>query len=80
MAKIYVGNLPPNSSEEDLRNLFSKWGTVQSLKLIFNPRSGKFSGYGFVEMKDGEARIAARELDGIKLNGHSLFVTSLIGC
>lgn len=80
MTKIYVGNLPPNASEDDIRNLFSKWGTVKSLKLAFNPRTGKFSGYGFVEMMDGEARIAAHELDGVRLNGYSLFVTSLTGC
>lgn len=80
MAKIYVGNLPPNPSETDVRNLFSQWGTVLSLELVTDRRTGKFSGYGFVEMEENEARVAANELDGINLGGQSLRVTSLTGC
>ena len=44
---IYVGNLPFNVSEERVRDLFSREGTVYSVKLINNRETGKLRGFGF---------------------------------
>ena len=74
--KLYVGNLSYNTSEEDVRELFSAYGTISSLNLISDRDSGRPKGFGFVEMStEQEARAAisglnAREVDGrqIKVN------------
>jgi len=48
--KLYVGNLPFGASEEDLKNLFSEAGAVQSVKIVTDSYSGRSRGFGFVEM------------------------------
>jgi len=48
--KLYVGNLPFGASEDDLKNLFSEAGTVQSVKIVVDSYSGRSRGFGFVEM------------------------------
>lgn len=52
--KLYVGNLSFGASEEDLRKLFSEVGTVQSVKIVLDPYSGRSRGFGFVEMTSKE--------------------------
>jgi RNA recognition motif-containing protein len=48
--KLYVGNLAFGASEEDLKKLFSEAGTVQTVKIVTDPYSGRSRGFGFVEM------------------------------
>jgi len=48
--KLYVGNLPYRITEEELKNLFSQAGTVQSVSLIKDRYSGESKGFGFIEM------------------------------
>jgi RNA recognition motif-containing protein len=74
MAKtIYVGNLPFDASEADVRALFEKHGNVQSVKLITDRDTGRPRGFGFVDMDNGaEEAIAA--LDGTEFGGRSLRV------
>jgi RNA recognition motif-containing protein len=52
---IYVGNLPFSSSEEQVRELFSQYGRSASVKFINDRETGRFRGFGFVEMEDEPA-------------------------
>ncbi len=63
--KIYVGNLPFNASEEDIRGLFARFGEVASVNLINDRETGRPRGFGFVEMSSGagEAIDALNETD-----------------
>jgi RNA recognition motif-containing protein len=72
--KLYVGNLPYNTSEESLRKLFSRHGQVQSI-WIGNTRLGTPHGYGFVHMLDGEnPEQVISMLDGIQFEGKEITV------
>jgi RNA recognition motif-containing protein len=72
--KLYVGNLPYNTSEESLRKLFSRHGEVQSI-WIGNTRLGTAHGYGFVHMADGvSAEKAISMLDGLAFEGREITV------
>jgi RNA recognition motif-containing protein len=72
MKSIYVGNLPFSATEEDIRNLFSSYGTVHAVKLISDRETGKPRGFGFVEMEDSAAGSAISALNGKELGGRSL--------
>jgi RNA recognition motif-containing protein len=74
MAKIYVGNLPWSATDDDLRNLFSAYGDVQSATVIMDRDTGRSRGFGFVEMDDGVARNAISQADGKDLGGRPLRV------
>ncbi len=52
---IYVGNLPFDVTEEELRDMFSGFGTVTSASLITDKFSGQSKGFGFIEMADNAA-------------------------
>jgi RNA recognition motif-containing protein len=72
--KMYVGNLPFSSSEEDVRELFSQFGEVQSVKLITDRETGRPRGFGFVEMDREDADSAMSALDGNEFSGRNLKV------
>ena len=74
MKKIFVGSLPPSTTEESLTALFSQYGKVRSLKLVKDLFSGKCKGFGFLEMEGHEARAAIAALDGRSFEGYSLKV------
>ena len=69
MKKLFIGNLPPSTTDKDLTALFSEFGTVRSLKLITDVFSGQCKGFGFIEMEGHEARAAIAALDGRDFNG-----------
>jgi RNA recognition motif-containing protein len=73
MAKIYVGNLSFNATEDEIRDLFSAHGTVESVSLITDRETGQPRGFGFVEMSNG-AEKAISQLDGKEHGGRSLKV------
>ncbi len=76
MMNIYVGNLSYQASEEELRNTFSEFGEVASVKIIKDKFSGESRGFGFVEMaKREDAEKAIAQLDGKDLKGRILRVT-----
>jgi RNA recognition motif-containing protein len=73
--KIYVGNLNYNTTEDDLRNLFSQYGTIESVNIITDRFSGQSKGFGFIEMSDGEeAKQAIAGMDQQELGGRTLKV------
>ncbi|CAN5303471.1 RNA-binding protein [soil metagenome] len=72
MKTIYVGNLPFGSSEDDVRQLFAQYGSVQSVKLITDRDTGRPRGFGFVEMEGGDADAAIEALNGQEFGGRSL--------
>lgn len=75
MAKnIYVGNLPWSSSEDDVRDTFAQYGEVMSAKIIYDRETGRSRGFGFVEMEDGAADEAIKDLDGSEMGGRNLKV------
>ena len=71
---IYVGNLPFNSSEMDIRDVFEQHGPVHSVKLITDRDTGRSRGFGFVEMDDENVDAAVKALNGTDLGGRSLRV------
>ncbi len=72
---IYVGNLPFNTSEEDLRQIFAAYGQVDSAAIIKDKMTGRSRGFGFVEMaNDAEAREAIAGLNGTEMDGRTLTV------
>jgi len=72
---IYVGNLPREATEEDLRQAFGAFGQVTSVKIITDRFSGDSRGFGFVEMSSSsEAQSAISGLDGKDLKGRALRV------
>ncbi len=72
--KMYVGNLPFNSTEEDIQNLFSQFGEVESVNLITDRETGRSRGFAFVEMPKNGAEKAIQNLDGTDFDGRSLKV------
>jgi RNA recognition motif-containing protein len=74
LKKLFIGNLPASTNEEEIQALFSKFGTVRSLRLVTDVFSGQCKGFGFIEMEGHEARAAIAGLDGQDFNGKPLKV------
>ncbi len=75
MLTIYAGGLPPDMTEKELAELFSRYGKVRGIKLPQDVFSGKSRGFGFVDMEGHEARAAIAALDGQELRGKFIRVT-----
>lgn len=73
--KIYVGNLPFDASQNDVRDLFAEHGQVDDVTLITDRDTGRPRGFGFVEMPDKSAASSALSaLDGKEFGGRNLTV------
>ena len=73
--RIYVGNLPFDTSERDLEEVFSQFGAVREASIVQDRETGRSRGFGFVEMEaDDDARAAIEQLNGSDLGGRSLTV------
>jgi len=73
--KLYVGNLPFSSTEDDLRAVFERHGSVDSVNVITDRETGRPRGFAFVEMsEESAASDAIRALDGSDLGGRSIRV------
>ena len=72
MKRVYVGNLSPETSEEDLRRLFGEHGDVLTVDLATGQGTSRRLGFGYVEMEGADAAIAA--LHNIFLAGRYLTV------
>jgi len=73
---IYVGNLPFETTDDDLKAMFEKHGEVSSAKVISDQYTGKSRGFGFVEMPDNEkASAAIAGFNGADMGGRTLKVS-----
>jgi RNA recognition motif-containing protein len=73
--KLYVGNLPYETTESDLQTLFEGAGPVSTVNIVRDRTTGQARGFAFVEMTDAEgARKAIAELDRHQMGGRSLTV------
>lgn len=74
MTRLYVGNLPFSATDESVRALFSKHGTVEKVSLITDRDTGRPRGFGFVEMSSADAARAIQALNGVDFGGRPLKV------
>jgi cold-inducible RNA-binding protein len=73
--KLYVGNLPYQTGEEDLQQLFGTAGTVESVSVMRDMATGRARGFAFVEMAtDEDAQNAISQLNNHSLGGRNLTV------
>src|SRR6476660_654610 len=73
--KLYVGNLPYETGEAELQQLFERAGTVNSVKVMRDMATGRARGFAFVEMStDDEAQKAITELNNFQVGGRGLTV------
>ncbi|MDD5563067.1 MAG: RNA-binding protein [Thermoanaerobaculaceae bacterium] len=73
--KLYIGNLSYDTTETELQELFSSFGTVESVHLITDGASGRSKGFGFVEYRDDqEAKAAITGLNGTEVRGRAVVV------
>ena len=73
--RIFVGNVPFTTTEEDLTQLFAVYGTVNRVMIATDRDTGRPRGFAFVEMPDsGQAREALTELHGAEVGGRPLTV------
>jgi RNA recognition motif-containing protein len=73
--KLFVGNLPYETAENDLETLFAQAGTVESVTVMRDRMTGRARGFAFVEMaSDDDAQKAIAQLNGHQLGGRALTV------
>jgi cold-inducible RNA-binding protein len=74
--KLYVGNLSFSSTEADLKELFGRHGSIESVNVIMDRDTGRPRGFAFVEMSEGSAaQDAIRALDGTDFGGRTIKVS-----
>jgi len=73
--KLYVGNLPWSATEQELRELFGEFGSVESVAVITDRETGRSRGFGFIEIDSADgADKAIEQLDGRDFGGRALRV------
>jgi len=73
---IYVSNLSFHTTEEDLKNLFAKFGQVSSAKIIMDRETNRSRGFGFVEMpSEAEGKEAMQALNNKEVEGRAMSVS-----
>lgn len=73
--KLYVGNLPYSTTDDDLKGMFADHGTVESAVVINDRDTGRSKGFGFVELSTPEeAKAAIEALNGKDFGGRNLVV------
>ena len=73
--KLYVGNLPYHTSEEEIRNLFSPYGDVKSVAIIVDRATNRARGFGFVEIEFTNPDTPLSSLESLALQGRTLKVS-----
>ena len=75
MKKVYVANISFNATEQDIKDLFSEYGEVESVKMITDKYTGQSRGFSFVEMEsEDSAKKAISALNGSTFMGRTLTV------
>lgn len=72
--QIYVGNLSYRLNETDLQGYFSRFGTIQTIKIICNFKTGQSKGYAFVTYQSAKQAVKALAAHGEEFGGRSLVV------
>jgi cold-inducible RNA-binding protein len=73
--RIYVGQLPFSSNDEELAAIFSPYGEVASARVIRDYETGRSRGFGFVELSsDAQAQSAIEALNGTEMAGRKIVV------
>lgn len=72
--RVYTGNLPFQTTEEEVRRLFKPFGEVHSVDMITDRDSGRFRGFCFVDMEEEAADAAIAALDGKEVGGRKIRV------
>lgn len=73
--KLLIRNLPRTTTAEELRDMFTNYGPVQSCSVVLDEETGRSKGFGFVEMpKIGHAKAAIKNLNGFHLEGNPIRV------
>ena len=76
---IYVGNIPWKVDDDELKELFSQYGDVESATVIKYKDTNRSKGFGFVEMDDESAQKAIDALEGYEIDGRPLKVNQSRG-
>ena len=78
--KLYVGNISPDATKENLEVLFTVFGKVEKAYIVTDRQTGKSKGFGFVEMSsEAEAKAAIAALDGKDCGGYTVKVNEAKG-
>lgn len=76
---IFIGGIPWSLSEDGMKELFEKFGTVNSARIISDKRTGRSKGFGFVEMpNEDEAKKAIEALNETEIDGRKIGVTASV--
>lgn len=74
--KLFIGSLSYNTSQTDLEQLFSEFGSVKSVKIVNDRETGRSRGFGFVEMGTAnEAQAALSKINGKEIDGRNVAVS-----
>jgi len=74
LKKVFIGNLPFQTTESDVTNTFAQYGPVESVQIVTDPETGRSKGFGFVVMEEQAADEAIAEISGSVVNGRILTV------
>jgi cold-inducible RNA-binding protein len=78
--KLYVGNISPDADQENLKALFSMFGTVEKAYIVTDRETGQSKGFGFVVMSnDADAQAAISALNGKDCGGYTVKVSEAKG-
>ena len=75
MIRIYIGNLSFNTTEENLKQAFEEYGSVEEVSIVKDKFTGASKGFGFVNMDDDAGFNAIRALNGTMLDSRKIRVS-----